>query len=448
MAPILLIPPGPPIDSTERLPRHSYSLSTVHYFCCSVLNSGLSMLATINNLTFFFAEQARQGFIPHVTSGRLWLLRLGYYRLHEPIEPADDWCYMLDHAVQIGKQRFLGIIGIRLSKLPPVGECLQLSDMRAIALLPVEKSTQEIVHQQLEKLRDQTGITPAALLSDGGSDLTGGIERFCKVHSETQRFGDLPHQAALLLKKRLKDDKRWCGFIKQATQTKFETAQTELAFLMPPTLRSKARYMNLQSMLGWAQRILTVLDDPRLIPDSFCSDVRLQAKFAWLLEYRSDVKLWCSWLAMTEDSLDLVRRSGYCEATSQAIEPLLRKHCDSELKSLLASELVERVRKECSKVAAGGRVPGSTEVLESSFGKLKALEGAQSKGGFSSIILAWAAMFGTTTAATIGEAMRTVPTKLISRWVNKHLGTTVQSKRTQLAQILRLAKSTENPEDP
>ncbi len=53
---------------------------------------------------------------------------------------------MLDHAIQIGKHRFLGIIGIRLSKLPPVGECLTLTDMRVIALLPVEKSSQEIVH--------------------------------------------------------------------------------------------------------------------------------------------------------------------------------------------------------------------------------------------------------------------------------------------------------------
>ena len=332
MMPVSIIPPGPPIDSLERLPRHLYSLSTIFYFYGAVLNSSLSLLATVRSLSFFFPEQARQGYLPHPTSGRMWLLRLGYFRLHEPLEPADDWCYLLDHAIQIGKHRFLGIIGIRLSKLPPMGECLQLSDMRAIALLPAEKSTQEIVHQQLETLRIQTGITPCSLLSDGGRDLTGGIARFCKAHPETQGFGDLPHQAALLLKKRLKDDARWCGFISQATQTKFETLQTELAFLMPPALRSKARYMNLKSMLAWAQKILTFLDDPVLIPASFCSNELLQAKFAWLSEYRNDVQLWCSWLALTDASLDMVRRCGYCEATSEAIKPLLEPLCDSEMK--------------------------------------------------------------------------------------------------------------------
>lgn len=445
-APALIIPPGPPIDLAEHLPRQSYSLSTIFYFCATILRCSLSMAAAIKHLSFFFPEQARQGYIPHATSGRMWLLRLGYYRLHEPIEAADDWCYLLDHAIQIGKHRFLGIIGIRLSKLPLLGECLRLSDLRPIALLPVEKSTQEIVHQQLETLQIQTGITPAAMLSDAGSDLIGGIVRFCQAHPQTQAFGDLPHKAALLLKKRLKEDARWCAFIKQATQTKFETNQTELAFLVPPTLRSKARYMNLQSMLTWAQRILTVLENPALIPQSFCSNERLQTKFAWLLEYRVEIALWSSWLALIDASLDLVRRCGYCDATNQAIAPLLEKLCDSEVKSQLASELITIIKNECSKVASGGRVPGSTEILESSFGKLKSIEGDQSNSGFTSLLLVWPALFGTITPSTIQEAMTTVPTKLVHTWVDDNLGSTVQSKRAQLAHALR-TRSTEKPED-
>ncbi len=110
--------------------------------------------------------------------------------------------------------------------------------MRAIALLPVEKSSQEIVYQQLETLRIETGITPQGLLSDGGSDLTGGITRFCAAHPSALGFGDLPHQVVLLLKKRLKDDERWSGFIKQATQTKFGTTMTDTikaALLATPT---------------------------------------------------------------------------------------------------------------------------------------------------------------------------------------------------------------------
>jgi len=38
---------------------------------------------------------------------------------------------------------------------------------------------------------------------------------------------------------------------------------------------------------------------------------------------------------------------------------------------------------------------------------------------------------------TIKAAMVSTPTKLVDRWVGENLGLTVQSKRTQLARILR-----------
>ena len=68
---------------------------------------------------------------------------------------------------------------------------------------------------------------PAATLSDEGRDLSGGIDRFCQADPETTRYRDLPHMAARLLKKRLEKNECWNAFIKQATQTKFETNQTE-----------------------------------------------------------------------------------------------------------------------------------------------------------------------------------------------------------------------------
>ena len=298
------------------------------------------MSGAIKTMAFFFPEQARQGYIPHETAGRSWLLRLGYFKLHAPLVQADDWVFFLDHAIEIGKHRFLGIIGIRLADLPPSGECLKLSDMTPIALLPVEASTQEIVEQQLESVVTDIGVVPAAMLSDQGSDLSGGIDRFCKAHPKTVRYRDMPHLAALQLKKRLEKSDRWKAFLQQVTQTKFQTGQTELAFLVPPRLRSKARYMNLQSMLRWAERVLTVLDDPTLVPESFCSRERLKAKFDWLDEYRAEVELWSGWLSLTDATLDVVRRNGYCVSTSQAVETALAELSDTAEKELLKNELV------------------------------------------------------------------------------------------------------------
>ena len=445
-SPVLIVPSGPPIDQHERIPRQSYSLSTVIYFCGSVLACCSSLAAVPKTLALFFPEQARQGFIPHATTGRMWLLRLGYYKLHAPLEQTDDWILLADHAIEIGKHRFLGILGIRLADLPPPGECLKLSDMTPVALLPVESSTQEIVYQQLEAVSAARGILPAAILSDEGSDLSGGIDRFCQAHPETTRYRDLPHMAARLLKKRLEKNDRWNVFIKQATQTKFETNQTELAFLVPPRLRSKARYMNLQSMLRWAEKVLTVLDDPCLVAPWLCSVDRLNTKFGWLREYRKDLEVWSSWLALTDRALDIVRRRGYCSSTADDVKQALTEISETPETELLQHELLEIVNAESSKAGAGTRMPGSTEILESSFGKLKEIEGHQSRSGFTSLILVWAALFGATTSEVIRQALTDIPVKIVKAWGRTNLGPTIQSKRTKLAHALR-TKLTENPED-
>ena len=438
-SPVLIVPSGPPIDQHERIPRQSYSLSTVIYFCGSVLACCSSMAAVPKTLAFFFPEQARQGFIPHATTGRMWLLRLGYYKLHAPLEQADDWTLLADHAIEIGKHRFLGILGIRLANLPPPGECLKLSDMTPVALLPVESSTQEIVYQTV-------GRRHHCNRHHAGSDLSGGINRFCQAHPETTRYRDLPHMAARLLKKRLEKNECWNAFIKQATQTKFETNQTELAFLVPPRLRSKARYMNLQSILRWAEKVLTVLDDPSVVAPSLCSVDRLNTKFEWLREYRKDLEVWSSWLALTDRALDLVRRRGYCKSTADDVKQALTEISDTPEKELLKHELLEIVNAESSKARAGTRMSGSTEILESSFGKLKESEGVHSRSGFTSLILVWAALFGATTSEVIRQALTEVPVKLVNAWFCSTLGPTIQSKRAKLAHALR-SKSTEKPKE-
>ena len=121
----------------------------------------------------------------------------------------------------------------------------------------------------------------------------------------------------------------------------------------------------------------------------------------------------------------------------------LPKTAESEL---LKQELTTIVDTESSKAKPGERLPGSTEILESSFGKLKEIEGDQSRSGFTSLILIWAALFGVTTPPVIRDAMTRVSVKHVKEWIQTKLGSTIQSKRAKLAHALR-QKSTENPEE-
>ena len=77
------------------------------------------------------------------------------------------------------------------------------------------------------------------------------------------------------------------------------------------------------------------------------------------------------------------------------------------------------------------RLIGSSEVLESIFGKLKRLEQDQAKTGFTGLVLSVAAMVSTTTTEVIQNALESVRTKKVIEWCKKTLGQSVPAKRKE-----------------
>src|ERR1700730_6455203 len=97
----------------------------------------------------------------------------------------------------------------------------------------------------------------------------------------------------------------------------------------------------------------------------------------------------------------------------------------------LAVELIKFVREQASKAQPGERLPGSTEVLESCFGRFKTLEKDQAKGGFTSLLLGFGTLFAEATIERVLEAMEAVPTRKVRDWCAEHLGQTLFSRRKE-----------------
>ena len=98
------------------------------------------------------------------------------------------------------------------------------------------------------------------IVSDGGSDVKKGAALFSQRHPETTVTYDAAHHGAIVLKRRFENDPQWSEFIGRLGQVKSRIRQTIDAFLASPSLRPKARYMNLESLLKWSRRILELLD--------------------------------------------------------------------------------------------------------------------------------------------------------------------------------------------
>jgi hypothetical protein len=396
-------------------------------FVSLVLDCGASLRCAANALKLFGSATGQDGITPDRSTGRLWLLRIGLAALLRPKDIADDWVWMVDHSIQIGQCKCLVILGIRLRDLPE-GRPLGHQDMEPIALVPMTSSTKQTVAVCLENAVARTGV-PRAILDDHGADLHGGVEIFREAHPETSEFYDIKHKAACLLKARLEKDPRWKAYASQLGQTKFAVQQTALACLTPPSQRSKARFMNLDGLVGWGIETLALMDDPSRLTTRGISTEQMRAKLGWLEEFRAALEEWSGCMDVIGRTLDFVRCRGLTASAGRELEATLPAASGSA--GELREQLLGFVTDESSKVRQGERLPGTTEVLESCFGKLKALEDGQSKSGFTGLVLSLGAMVSKWTAESIEEALERCRVRDVLDWCRKNLGQTVQSQRRQ-----------------
>jgi len=98
--------------------NHTYTIGHIMLFLLLVLSSTTSLRGASRCMEIIFSLFGFELPLPSWTTGRMWLLRLGYYKLVRAKVIASDWVWIVDHTVQIGVEKCLVILGIRLKDLP------------------------------------------------------------------------------------------------------------------------------------------------------------------------------------------------------------------------------------------------------------------------------------------------------------------------------------------
>ncbi len=270
---------------------------------------------------------------------------------------------------------------------------------------------------------------PRQIVADRGSDLRGGIERFCQHHPETCYVYDIKHKTAAVLKHDLQNDANWQAFTSLATQSKQQVQQTTLAFLAPPNQRTKARYMNMELLIGWGRNLLRFFDQQRWKDTPELATDRLEEKLGWIKDFRQSIEEWGELLQVIEVSESWVRHWGIYRGVHRDLKEHLASVARTPRTQQVSAHLVAFVAEESFKASPDERLVGSSEVLESVFSKLKRFEKDQAKTGFTSLVLSVAAMVSTTTAEVLRNALASVRTKAVVTWCKETLGQTVLAKR-------------------
>lgn len=433
------------LEQFEQKPRfHTFSSGHAYLFISLVLDActslrgaerALSLISTFLNINYT---------TPSWYSGRIWLLRLGYYKLTRVKERADDWIWIVDHSIQWGNEKCLAILGIRQSRLPDAETIICHEDVEPLALFPVTKSNGDVVYQQLEETISKTGV-PKQIISDHGTDVKSGIERFCQKFPRTVFVYDITHKAATVLKRELSTDDKWNEFSRLAASTRKKLQQTQLAAIAPPNQRSKARYMNVEPLLKWGMDKLCLLDNYDELSCLECRKEIVIEKLGWLSDFRRELEGWKAIIHIVKETEAFIKFQGIYRGCHIDLMKLPTFKAKTLRAMRIRSELLDFVEEESQKAGNDERLLGTSEVIESVFGKMKRLEHDQAKSGFTVFILSLAAIVSETTTEVVHKALETVPTQKIYEWFRNNIGRSVQAKRMQVNNWI---KDKEQKQDP
>jgi hypothetical protein len=388
---------------------------------------------------------------PAPATGRLWLLRLGLHRLRRPAEPAADWCWLVDHTALLGRQRLLVVLGLRLgpwaARAAEGRGALRFADVRVLHLAAVEDPDAPRVKRHLDAVAERAGA-PRAIVSDRGADVLAGIRLFRAGRPGVAEVCDIKHFAANRLKALLRGQPDWARFQARLGQARAALQQTEWAFAVPPALRTKSRYLNLDVLLGWAARARALLGLPEAERAARGDVGRLEKAVGWLRDMAEALAEWAEWLALTEEAVGAVRRGGLHARAAEALAGRLGARARRGSGQALAGALVAFVSEQQAQAGAGERLAGSTEVLESLFGRLKAAQREHSRGGVTALALAVPALLGHPGERELAEALAGCSTADVRRWVRENLRPNLQRQRCWLRSLLprnkRKSKRTKN----
>ncbi|WP_295407102.1 hypothetical protein, partial [uncultured Thiocystis sp.] len=198
--------------------------------------------------------------IPAYTTVLNWVYRCGLAILQRPPERRQDWIYVVDHTIALGTAKCLVILGIPASRLVETGYSPSHQAMQVLAVEMTMHSTGAWVATVLRDVAQRTGL-PVQIVADHGSDLHKGITLFQQEQAPNcVETYDISHRLATLLKAELNADDRWNRFLAQCRTTLASFQQTDLAFLLPPRQRTKARFMHFDLHVHWAQQVLAYHD--------------------------------------------------------------------------------------------------------------------------------------------------------------------------------------------
>jgi len=365
--------------------------------------------------------------IPHFTSVINWTLRLGLGLLKQVKPISTPWLAIIDHSIDIGTKKALVVLRVNVDTLSKRGAAIRLEDCECIGLKVCEQVNGNTIALDLEAIFNQAG-QPGAIIKDGDYTLQKGVRLWSEKQGvEIPVITDIGHSMATALKKQYEKTEAYKRFTALLTQCANRLRQTELAFLIPPKLRSKGRFQSISTLGKWADKILDVFAvQGRAKKGSLLA--KLRTALPGFLLLKPFIKRFAMTTQVVAQVMEILKNKGLdqlnyerCYQLSETLpkNSKVKKHLQKWLREHLA------IQKQLTEFP----LLVSSDIIESLFGNFKHIIERSPQADMNRTTLLIPALCGCLNKITITQALNLARHNDLDVWEKENIPYTVRKKR-------------------
>lgn len=354
-------------------------------------------------------------------------MRLGLGLLDQVKPLSKPWVAVIDHSIDIGTKKAMVVLRVTVDSLSKRGSAVCLSDCQCIGLTVSEKVTGETIQQQLDEIFVRSGH-PIAIIKDADATLQKGVRLWSQQQETTiPTIDDIGHTMANALKSQFEKMavyKRFTALVSHGSKC---LRQTDLAFLMPPKLRSKGRFQSISKLGQWAEKMLTVFAAKG--PAKANSQLsRLRKAFPNFSQSREFIERFASTTYIVSQVMEILKNKGLDKASYKQCYALSKQlPRNSNVKKRLQAWLKKNSKLQKELTAYPLLV--SSDIIESLFGNFKHIIERSPQADMNRSVLLIPALCGKLNDGIITQALRQASQVDLIAWEKKQIPYTMRKKR-------------------
>lgn len=393
-----------------------------------VVLTGVSYRSIPKILTYF-NDKFLLGFssTPHFTSIINWSLRVGLGLLNMVKPIVKPWVAIIDHSINFGNLKALIVLRVPIEVLALKKEAMQLSDCECIGIKISDKVNGESVALDLKDIFKKAG-NPTAIIKDCDSTLKKGCQIFMeKTNVDIKLVDDIGHVTGSALKSQFENTPRFKQFTLLTTEAANKLRQIDLAFVIPPKLRTKGRFQSISNLGNWSKKILEAFETA-VLGQNGSQIEKLKKILPSFMRLKAFIRSFFQVTDITSQIMEILKSKGLNKATyMQSIKLLNELSKYSKIRKKLTAWLDKHLKIQ-EKIKCD-TLPVSSDIIESLFAIYKRVNERNPHSEMNRSTLLIPVLCGNLNESIINQALSYASHQEMVDWVKLNIPETMVQKR-------------------